>query len=68
MSDPLYALQPVTDIGAQYAEKCTAYLESAVDAPEIAAPRRPRVSRTSMSTNCSCRSCPTVRRSGDWRG
>jgi hypothetical protein len=38
MSDPLYALQPVTDIGAQYAEKCTAYLESATGAPEIAAP------------------------------
>jgi hypothetical protein len=25
MSDPLYALQPVTDIGAQYAERCSAY-------------------------------------------
>ncbi len=31
MSDPLYALQPVTDIGMQYAEKCVAYLESAAD-------------------------------------
>jgi hypothetical protein len=29
MSDPLYALQPVTDIGGQYAELCTAYFESA---------------------------------------
>jgi len=28
MSDPLYALQPVTDIGAQYAERCTAFLAS----------------------------------------
>src|SRR5256885_1228899 len=28
MSDPLYALQPVTDIGAQYAEGCTAFLAS----------------------------------------
>jgi hypothetical protein len=37
MSDPLYALQPVTDIGMQYAEKCTSYLESAVDAPELVA-------------------------------
>ena len=27
-----------TDIGAQYAEKCSAYLESAPDAPEIAGP------------------------------
>src|SRR5216683_690642 len=28
MSDPLYALQPVADIGQQYAEKCAAYLDS----------------------------------------
>jgi hypothetical protein len=28
MSDPLYALQPVTDIGAQYAEQCTSYFAS----------------------------------------
>ena len=28
MSDPLYALQPVNDIGGQYAELCTAYLAS----------------------------------------
>jgi hypothetical protein len=34
MSDPLYALQPVTDIGSQYAERCTAYLaEHPLDAP-----------------------------------
>jgi hypothetical protein len=26
MSDPLYALQPVTDIGGQYADGCSAYL------------------------------------------
>jgi hypothetical protein len=26
MSDPLYALQPVTDIGVQYAERCNAFL------------------------------------------
>lgn len=41
MSDPLYALQPVTDIGMQYAEKCAAYLESALEstgsAPEALA-------------------------------
>jgi hypothetical protein len=35
MSDPLYALQPVTDIGMQYAEKCASYLESAPDIPEL---------------------------------
>jgi hypothetical protein len=28
MSDPLYVLQPITDIGAQYAERCTAYFAS----------------------------------------
>jgi hypothetical protein len=28
MSDPLHALQPVTDIGAQYAERCASYVES----------------------------------------
>lgn len=28
MSDPLYALQPVTDIGSQYAESCNAYFEA----------------------------------------
>jgi hypothetical protein len=28
MSDPLYALQPVTDIGAQYAQRCTSFFES----------------------------------------
>lgn len=27
MSDPLYALQPVTDIGTQYAELCTAFFD-----------------------------------------
>jgi hypothetical protein len=37
MSDPLYALQPVTDIGSQYADTCTSYLDSmpaAVAEPE----------------------------------
>ena len=29
MSDPLYALQPVADIGAQYAERCASYIASA---------------------------------------
>ncbi|HEY1297278.1 MAG TPA: hypothetical protein VGJ60_29720 [Chloroflexota bacterium] len=33
MSDPLYALQPVTDIGAQYAEKCSSYLATAAELP-----------------------------------
>ena len=28
MSDPLYALQPVTDLGAQYAERCAAFFDS----------------------------------------
>jgi hypothetical protein len=28
MSEPLYALQPVTEIGAQYAERCLAYFAS----------------------------------------
>jgi hypothetical protein len=28
MSDPLYALQPVTDIGTQYADRCTTFLDS----------------------------------------
>ena len=43
MSDPLYALQPVTDIGGQYAELCTAYfasapvLEAATDEPVLGA-------------------------------
>ena len=37
MSDPLHALQPVTEIGAQYAERCASYVESqpvAAAAPE----------------------------------
>ena len=38
MSDPLYALQPVTDLGAQYAERCTAFFESQ---PVISAPGEP---------------------------
>jgi hypothetical protein len=34
MSDPLYALQPVTDIGSQYAERCAAFFASqAAEAP-----------------------------------
>jgi len=28
ISDPLYVLQPVTDIGAQYAEQCMAYFDA----------------------------------------
>jgi hypothetical protein len=36
MSDPLYALQPVTDIGGQYAEQCTSYFAS--ESPVEAAP------------------------------
>ena len=28
MSDPLYALQPVADIGSQYAERCVSYVAS----------------------------------------
>ena len=37
MSDPLYALQPVTDIGAQYAESCSSYLATAAELPEAPA-------------------------------
>jgi hypothetical protein len=39
MSDPLYALQPVTDIGAQYAEQCTTYFaaQPLAASPEAAA-------------------------------
>lgn len=41
LGDPLYALHPVADMGAQYAEKCLAYLASA-PAPEAAsAPANP---------------------------
>jgi hypothetical protein len=40
MSDPLYALQPVTDIGAQYAERCASFLASA-PTETIAAPAEP---------------------------
>jgi hypothetical protein len=38
-SDPLYALHPVTDVGAQYAERCLSYFasEPAPQAPEPAA-------------------------------
>jgi hypothetical protein len=40
MSDPLYALQPVTDIGAQYAEVCNSYLASQpLDSPDIGGER-----------------------------
>jgi hypothetical protein len=35
MSDPLYALQPVTDIGVQYAERCSAYLAAEPLAGEV---------------------------------
>jgi hypothetical protein len=39
MTDPLYALQPVADVGAQYAEACTRYLATAAPleqrAPEL---------------------------------
>src|SRR5438094_7449997 len=46
MSDPLYALQPVTDIGAQYAERCTALLTSepsiSESSPDDAAATRDR--------------------------
>jgi hypothetical protein len=41
MSDPLYALQPVADIGAQYAERCTAYFESAAPVEPVAAASEP---------------------------
>ena len=37
MADPLYALQPVTDIGMQYAERCAAFLASAPALDDVAA-------------------------------
>src|SRR5205823_9734714 len=40
MSDPLYALQPVAEIGSQYAERCSSYfalLPVGQDAPELSA-------------------------------
>jgi hypothetical protein len=36
MTDPLYALQPVADVGAQYAEACTRYLADAPPAESAA--------------------------------
>ena len=39
MADPLYALQPVSDIGTQYADKCAAYLDAlALEASPAEAP------------------------------
>jgi hypothetical protein len=38
MTDPLYALQPVADVGAQYAEACTRFL---ADAPPLETPEAP---------------------------
>jgi hypothetical protein len=39
MSDPLYALQPVTDIGTQYAEACAGYFDRlSLDEPLAASP------------------------------
>lgn len=45
LSDPLYALQPVTDIGAQYAELCTTYFEAQPFEPS------PAPSRVSQGAN-----------------
>jgi hypothetical protein len=41
MSDPLYALQPVTDIGAQYAERCASFFALSAEEvkPAFAEPR-----------------------------
>ncbi len=43
MSDPLYALQPVTDIGSQYAEQCASFLasEPVTLSPRTASPSEP---------------------------
>ncbi len=38
MSDPLYALQPVSDIGTQYADKCTTFFDALPTADVVAAP------------------------------
>ena len=37
MTDPLYALQPVNDVGTQYAEACARYVSTSVDEVEPAA-------------------------------
>jgi hypothetical protein len=47
MSDPLYALQPVTDIGTQYAEACGRFL----DAQSLDAPASGELGRDSGSTD-----------------
>jgi hypothetical protein len=38
MTDPLYALQPVADIGAQYAESCASFLDAQPLEPEAELP------------------------------
>jgi hypothetical protein len=38
MSDPLYALQPVADIGAQYAERCANFLDTQPTVERLRAP------------------------------
>jgi hypothetical protein len=40
MTDPLYALQPVTDIGAQYAERCASFFASSAAEAESAVAER----------------------------
>jgi hypothetical protein len=53
MSDPLYALQPVNDIGSQYADKCTAFFDA------LAANALPP-ERTSTSTSSGSRQTSDV--------
>ncbi|MDQ6670529.1 MAG: hypothetical protein M3069_07200 [Chloroflexota bacterium] len=38
MSDPMYALQPVAEIGSQYAERCLSYFASLPSGPPAAEP------------------------------
>jgi len=49
MSDPLYALQPVTEIGAQYAEQCVSYIAASGDA--VAAAEAPTEGKASSDVD-----------------
>jgi hypothetical protein len=49
MSDPLHALQPVSDIGTQYAERCESYFES--ERLERVSPARQESSSSSIGSS-----------------
>lgn len=48
MSDPLYALQPVTDLGSQYAERCAAFFASEPAVPATTATAEPKGSNVDV--------------------